>query len=565
MQAQDQTFADYITTLRRRWRPATLIGGGMFLAFIVLAFTIPAVYQSSATILIEQQKIPDDMVRSTVTSYADELMQTVQQRVMVSNNIANIINKLELYDPALRQTDMGSLIGEFRLNTALVPATAEQQTPQKSGRTAEVTYAFTVSFMYPDAQLAQKTVAQLAALYTTANESVRKESAADTTAFLDTEATRLQKQLNETEMRLSQFRARYGPQVTDNAALALSRQEQAEREMIQTETDLRASREQRDLLQNQLSQTPRYRPVVDDSGQPMLAGSDRLAQAQQELASLRGHYTDDHPDIVRLKQEIASLSAGPIDQSAAAAQIRGEIEVDQQELAVAREKYSANHPDVVRIQATIANLQRQLQDTESRSRHSAPPPPPTNPDYLQITTRMRTAEEEISALTQRRGELSTRLAQLQGGSFPSAQVEKEFADLNRDYSLLQTQYSDIRTKQAQATLALKLEAGQTGQKLTVIDPPQVPIVPIKPNRIMLCFLGFVLALAGALGAAAIIEATDKMVRGQKDVFALMGDAPLAIVPYIENRIDRSHRVKANALMISAAVCAVAVAITVIVL
>ena len=117
------------------------------------------------------------------------------------------------------------------------------------------------------------------------------------------------------------MKSKYGVSMTDNAALNLSRYEQADREMVQTDTDMRAARERLDLLQTQITSTPRYRPILDESGQPMLSGSDRLAQAQQELVALRGRYSDDHPDIQRLRAEIASLSGVPADQSTNTTQI----------------------------------------------------------------------------------------------------------------------------------------------------------------------------------------------------------------------------------------------------
>jgi uncharacterized protein involved in exopolysaccharide biosynthesis len=563
-QTKDQTFSDYVATLKRRWRPASLVGGALFLICVAIAFSLPAIYESSATILIEQKKIPDEMIHSTVASYAETLLESVQQRVMATENIVAIIKKHKLYDEKTRAEDINALVDEFHLSTVLLPAVAPQVQPG-SGRTAEVTYAFTVSFQYPDPALAQAVVGELANLYTRANESLRTETAANTTSFLDAEAARLQRQLAETQLKLGQLKSKYGVQIADNPALNLSRFEQTEREMMQVEQELRSARERRDLLQTDITRTPRYRPVVDDSGQTMLAGSDRLAQAQQELIVARGRYSDDHPDVVRLRREIAALSGGPVDQSGEASQIAGEIAVRQQELAAARQTYSDSHPDVVRLQTTIANLQKQLKDAAAKRSAPASMPAATNPDYLQLVTRMRSADEEISTATRRRADLAARLDEYRHGLFPSPEAEREYTDLSREYEFLQTQFSEIRTKQSQATLAQKLEAGQRGERLTVVNPPRLPTTPVKPNRLMLGFLGLVLALAGALGTAALTEAMDKLVRGQKDVYALMGDAPLAIIPYIQNSADTRRRSKKNTVMAASAAGAVAIVMMIIML
>ncbi len=56
---------------RRRKTFATVAGAVMALAIVVIALW-PPTYRSSATILIEQQEIPKDLVRSVITSYADQ-------------------------------------------------------------------------------------------------------------------------------------------------------------------------------------------------------------------------------------------------------------------------------------------------------------------------------------------------------------------------------------------------------------------------------------------------------------------------------------------------------------
>ena len=63
----------------------------------MLALAWPPTYRSTGTILIEQQEIPTDLVRSTVTSYADERVQIISQRVMTTQNLLEIIRRYELY------------------------------------------------------------------------------------------------------------------------------------------------------------------------------------------------------------------------------------------------------------------------------------------------------------------------------------------------------------------------------------------------------------------------------------------------------------------------------------
>src|ERR1700735_2040425 len=71
---------------------------------ILLAVLLPATYQSSATILIEQQEIPQDLVRSVITSFADQRIQVITQRVMTTQNLLQLIDRYHLY-PDIRDKE----------------------------------------------------------------------------------------------------------------------------------------------------------------------------------------------------------------------------------------------------------------------------------------------------------------------------------------------------------------------------------------------------------------------------------------------------------------------------
>src|SRR5215468_4673880 len=88
---------DVLKAVARRRMPAMIcIAIGIMIA-VLLAVLLPAKYESSATILIEQQELPADLVRSTVTSFADQRVQVISQRVMTTETLLKVINKFDLY------------------------------------------------------------------------------------------------------------------------------------------------------------------------------------------------------------------------------------------------------------------------------------------------------------------------------------------------------------------------------------------------------------------------------------------------------------------------------------
>ena len=99
MEEDVKTFGDYVAILKRRalyfLLPFIVLVGGS----VSVAMFLPPIYESKATILIESQQIPRDLVRSTVTSFADERIQVIKQRVMTSSTLVDIINK---FDPDIQ-------------------------------------------------------------------------------------------------------------------------------------------------------------------------------------------------------------------------------------------------------------------------------------------------------------------------------------------------------------------------------------------------------------------------------------------------------------------------------
>jgi polysaccharide biosynthesis transport protein len=96
-QSDAQSLAEVFQILRRRkWGliiPALLV----FLAAAGVALLLPPVYRSSSTILIEEQEIPAEFVRATVTSYAEERIQMIKQRVMSFSRLNELVTRFNLY------------------------------------------------------------------------------------------------------------------------------------------------------------------------------------------------------------------------------------------------------------------------------------------------------------------------------------------------------------------------------------------------------------------------------------------------------------------------------------
>ena len=194
--------ADYLGILRRRiWYliiPAILI----FVVAAAVAAWMPATYRSTATILIEQQQIPQDLVRSTVTSYADQRVQTISQRVMTTANLSKIIEKYNLFADERKSQSMQTVVNRMRSNVKLEMVDAKVVDP-RSGSAKQATIAFTLSFDSASPKQAQQVANEMVSLFLDENLRKRQEAARETSAFLQGEAERLAGQIADLEAKVA--------------------------------------------------------------------------------------------------------------------------------------------------------------------------------------------------------------------------------------------------------------------------------------------------------------------------------------------------------------------------
>jgi uncharacterized protein involved in exopolysaccharide biosynthesis len=530
LRTDERSFSDYVAMIKRRWKLAAGAGGFVLLAFVVYAYVQTPVYEAVATIDVERPVIPD----ATVAAYPDQQLVPVTQRVLSPENVKAVIEKYDLYAPRDKAA-IEDLVNTFRFYTTVAPSVTGTQTT--SGRGIVVTYAYAISFRYFDAVKASQVANELAQLHVTENSTLRSGAAARTAAFLQAESDKVSRQIQEVQAKIAALLSQAGGvMASQDPMVAAQRYEQVDRELAGIDASLRAARERKDVLEADAIQTPKYRAIMTD-GQMVMRGEDRLIVAQQELVGLQARYSDDHPDIIRLKREIASLTGGPTDYGLAATRLRAGIEATEQQLQTARESYSEDHPDVVRLKKNLEVQQKQLAEIQSRASTPVAPPAPDNPAYLQLQTRIRTAEIEITELSTRRAALLSRLSQY---SY-DPQMDAKYAPLARERALLQDQYENLRQRYTQATLAQSVESEDQGLVLRLADPARAPSSPVEPNRPILVLLGFLLGIGVAFAVAWAADFVDTTVRGSRDIEAMLKAPPIAMIPIIDSPGDIATR------------------------
>ncbi len=542
MEEDVKGLGEYLEILVRRKKQFFLPALLILLASVGLAFGLPSIYRSEATILIEQQEIPDDLVRSTVTSFAGERIQIISQRVMTTKNLSRIIEEYGLYEDERKSESMAVLVEEMREEIDLEMISADVVDP-RSGRPTTATIAFKVAYSGESPRLTQKVANELVSLYLDENMKQRTAHAVETSSFLTEEADKLQVLVKELESSLADFKEKNINNLPNLQQLNIQLMERAERDLKDKQQQIRNLEERRIYLQSELVQMDPTSKLYSADGTRVMSSADRLQSLEAEYVSLSSRYSSSHPDLIKMKREIAALkketgAVGNVNE------IRRKLTDLKSKMAVLRDRYSKAHPDVKKLQREIdmnEELLRASKGNKRKKRRKIVSGTADNPAYIQLQTQLKAADSEIRSLRESVVEIEAKLTDYENRLLQSPQVERKYLDLTREYENTLGKFQEIKAKQFQAELAESLERESKGERFSLIEPPQLPEEPDKPNRIAIFFLGFVFSLAGGFGTVAMAESMSDAVRSPKALMAITNAPPMIVIPYIEIAADRTRK------------------------
>jgi polysaccharide biosynthesis transport protein len=552
-----KSLGDYLGILRRR---AGLIGAVfavLLLIAAVVAIALPPVYRSTATILIKEQEIPQEFVRSTVTSFADERIQVISQQVMTRATLLDLVDRYGLYGKARQRETSEEILDRMRRDIKLTPISAEV-TDRRTGGQVKSTIAFSLSYDSEIAANAQKIANELVTLYLNENVKNRQQKAAETTSFLDEELLRASQSISELEQKLALFKRRNQGRLPE---FSISNQVGSERinsDIQRLEREMTFLEERRMALQSQLADTKPTLPISGSAG-TILEPEDRLRSLQLQLVSLTGTLSDDHPDVKRLRREIAALRAETGLQEEASDR-EGKLLELQAQISLLRQKYSDDHPDVVKLKRALTAIDQAVRtgdgadgkaDSLRRARK------PDNPAYVTLKTQIETVGSQIQSMRTERDELRNKLLLLDVRVSQSPEVEREYLELARDLDISRMRHREMRAKQMQAQLAEQLERDRKAERFTLIEPPVFPEKPYRPNRALILVMGLVLALGGSVGAAALRETLDQTVHSARDAVRVLQVPVLAVLPELPSPVLVQRRSRLVKIVVVAVVAVVA--------
>jgi polysaccharide chain length determinant protein (PEP-CTERM system associated) len=474
IEEEGMSLGDFRAIFHRRKTSLFTTMLAVILLAAVVALALPPVYRSSAIVLVEAQEIPADFVMTTVTSYVEQRVQAITQRIMSTSRLLEVINSIGLYADIRDKATTEALVEKLHEKISIKPISVETVDP-RTGRPSVATGAVEFSFEGGRPGQVQRVTDTIVNNFLQANLQERQRQTAEATTFLQEEMARVKVQLDAAEKRLAAFKEKHINALPEMLQVNQQAITNIESQITRSKDQLRSLREREGYLQTQLASIPE----MEDTTQT------RLQQLEVELVNLKTKFTDEYPDVRKMKQE-------------------------------------------------IEDLKRQRAQVQSGKRDGGQP---DNTAYITLAAQLASTRAEIGSFHRQITEMEIRVAEFHKRLEETPQVEETYNALLTERNNTHAKYTDLMRKVMEASVAHGLEKEQKGERFTLIEPARFPERPVRPNRIAILVIGIVLGIGSGIGVAALREFTDTSIHGPDDLVNAGILPVLATIPAIKSKRD----------------------------
>lgn len=528
-------FGQYVAIFKNRKKYFIIPALTIFVAATLFAFLWPATYQSSSTILIEEQQIPQEFVRSTVTGFADQRIQSLTQQILSRVKLWEIIQQFKLYPQLQEKYTREEILEKMRDNIKLETISAEIGDPKKRrGGQPSVTIAFSIAYRGDNPGMVQKVSGTLASLYLEQNLKTREAQAQSTTKFLEAELKELQERIQNLGSKITAFKEHNDGLLPEQQRFNQEQVARLDIEIKQLDNNIRNAEERKTYMEGQLATVSPDASFSGSGGdRVMMSPADRLKALEVSLADLRSKFSPDHPDIRKTVREISELKKLAGTTSLSTVATRKKLAQLKNELAEKQGKYSDQHPEVKKLKTEIANLEQTLGKPAAPRGNTEV----ENPAYISLTTQAKAAEIDISAFRSQQAALQSKLKMYRQRLEDAPKVEQGYMALMRDYQNAHAKHQEVMNKILEARISEGMEEHQKGEKFTLIDPASYPEKPVSPNRLLILLGGVFCSLGAGAGSVALVEHLDHSVKNSDDLVRLTGFPVLGSIIRIQTEED----------------------------
>lgn len=435
----DFDIRNYLIIIKKRRYLALSIALAVISVFTWGSFLLPKTYEASSTVFVDRSTLIEPLIKGVgVSTSMEERLRSLKESITSRNIIVRVIKKLDLDTKIKNEGQYENLAEGIRKNLNI--------TTKSAGRERE-TDLFIVAYKDKNPKTASDFVNTLVSEYIEENIGYRRTDAFGAYEFIDKQLLEYKGRLEESDKAIRTFREKNPRLIPQSETAVMSRLEGFQTSMIESEIRLKELTRKKTNIEKQLSGEKEMTVAFVTKGSPQ----DRLTALNNQLMTLVAKYTENHPEVIRLKIEIED------------------------------------------IKRQISQPKDSLPETQG-SETSA-----LNPIYQQLKEELTKTDNEIESLRARISEVSRQQQMTQSVLGKMPRELEEWTKLQRDRNVYQKIYDELVQKLESAKVSKDIELTDKNTKFRIVDPAVAPQFPVFPNRIKIILIGAALGLALGIG------------------------------------------------------------------
>ena len=451
-------------------------------ALLSLAMNLPNLYSSTATVLVEQQQIPEGFVKSSVTGEADARLNLIREKLLNRAGLLALVNRFDLYPELRKHAPEEAIVDRMRKDVVL-----ELKELQRQVYGRDSTFGFKVGYRGRDPETVSNVANMLATQYVEENLKMRTFQATKTTTLLKKQLDDIKQRHEEDERKIAAFKQRHMGELPEQVEVNLS----------------------------------------------------TLGRLNQELTSNSEHQMRVLERRERLGKQLFDLNSGaPVTTIYNPDSMTHHLEKLRTELTELRTRASAKHPDVIRVQGEIAAIERALAEQAKDAKLDPAQSAALLSSPEDIKHALRELDHDLKNLKADEQRLRSEVASLQRRVERSPQHAQEFQQLERDYKMTKDLYFSVLQRYEDAQLAESMEQAKHGGQMRIVDPAMPSKAPVAPNRLKLILGALTLSFGLAVGCMLLAEQRDRSFHDVESLRAYTNVPILVRVPEIVTKVDR---------------------------
>lgn len=473
------------------------------------AFKLPSIYRSEVKIFYLEGQLADWAKINFSNIYLEAMLIFLEAQAFSSDNSINAIRELDLYPDLIDKIPMADIINKMKDSFSLKPLYA--QVSGAAGKATDVITGFEFYFEHQDPQKAFQVANMLTTTFIENYRKFRESFAASASGFFVDERERLKEEIIVLDQKIAEFKEKNVNELPELFALNYNMADRLNQKVFSIDQQIMTMNEQRRSLEATLATMSPLVAMQGLSGARITTPEEKIFALKAELGVLLSTYSEKHPDIVRARHEIEKL-----------------------------EKIIAEKED----NKGINNSEKKQQEETSGA---------YNPAYVSTSSQLDQITIELEKQKREKEEAYKDLLKYESRVARMPMVEKQYTMLQRDLDNAKNRYDDLTTQVMSLESASAMEKREMGGKLTIGQPSNFPLRPIRPNRPLIIAGSFIFGVMVGIGLLLGWDYMTQTVRIPQDFLLIATDVPvLSVIPLIVQA--QPKRIKISVEKLAAPVC-----------